>query len=444
MRDAEPPETSATPPDAIDDEREEQPRVSSLRPTPAGFSQRRLLNIASIGLAAIVVLALAIRWLPDALSRQPNVQATRTIQTFNAQLPLARGSGWKSIGSDSAEDITFTSNGALGYVCGVNPLGAAISLSVYDVHQNTWNMLPTPATGDSCRVYIPPDAGNFVLLAVDHCLTVGNCSDSYPASRLYDSYDSGETWEELHLPAVMNIYDIVWANFQWYLAVRSNLSADSATIPPNTPSHLLVSQRYRLDGTFEEVDAQHLVGSSMRFSDISLVSSGTTLYASLNGMSCASYCTIHVRSADNGAHWTPYSASYKGSPITPQSALPFTHTLVGWAFLPTPGVLVPLRSDDDGDSWRELPAFHANPSTSGAVLFAAPDNTVFAFCYGDAGEVYALPAGANTWRLIAPLPAGTPVTVQYDADGHAVALWGRAINPTAATGLEYFPLQGSR
>ncbi|HKW19851.1 MAG TPA: hypothetical protein VJO13_00645, partial [Ktedonobacterales bacterium] len=331
----------------------------------------------------------------------------------------------------------FTSNGALGYACSVNPLNAAVSLSIYDVHQNTWNALPTPATGDSCWVSVSPDAGAYVVLTVDHCLTVGNCSDNYPASRLYDSYDGGETWQELPLPALMNVYDATWANSLLFLATRGSLDSGSVTIPLNAPDHLLVSQR---DRSFEEIDSQHLVGQSMQFSNVSLLSSGTTLYASLDGMSCASYCTIHVRSADNGAHWTPFSASYKGSPITPQSALPFTHTLVGWAFLPTPGVLVPLRSDDDGDSWRELPAFPANPSTSGAVLFAAPDNTVFAFCYGDAGEVYALPVGANEWRLIAPLPAGTPVTVQYDADGHAVALWGRAINPTAATGLEYYPL----
>jgi hypothetical protein len=54
MRDTEPPESSATPSDAAtsDDEWEEQPRASSLHPSPAGFSQRRLLNIASVGLAA--------------------------------------------------------------------------------------------------------------------------------------------------------------------------------------------------------------------------------------------------------------------------------------------------------------------------------------------------------------------------------------------------------
>jgi hypothetical protein len=444
MRDAEPPELPATPPDAPDDEQEEQPRVSSLRPTSVRFSQRRLLNIASIGLAAIVVLVLALHWLPDVAPRQPNVRPTRTPQAFNAQLPKVRGTGWKPIGPDSAEDIAFTSNGALGYVCSANPLGAAISLSVYDVHQNTWNALPTPAIGGSCRVYVSPDAGGNVVLVVDDCPNAGECSVDLPASRLYDSYDGGETWEELHLPAKMNVYDVTWTIFQMYLAVRGNLSGDSDAILSNAPSHLLVSQR---DGSFTEVAAQQLVGRSIQFSNIALLSSGTTLYASLDGMSCTSYCTIQVRSADDGARWTTYSANYKGSPITLQAAQPYTHTLVGWAFLPTPGILVPLRSDDDGDYWQELPVFPTNPVTGGAVMFALPDNSIYAFCYGNASVAYVLAAGATEWQIVAPLPAGTPVTVQYDASGHAVALWGQAhsLNENGLTpGLEYYSLQGSR
>lgn len=393
-----------------------------------------------------MLLALAIHWLPGVLPGRSSAKQTRTGQTFNAQLPPARGSGWKSIGPDSADDITFTSNGALGYVCSMNPVNAAVILNVYDVHQNTWKAHPTPATGGSCKVYVSPDAGAYVVLAADDCPKAWNCSISYPASRLYDSYDGGETWEELHLPAVMNVYDVTWANFQMYLAVQGDLSADITAIPPNAPSHLLVSQQ---DRSFVEVDAQQLVGRSMRFGSISLLSSGTTLYVSLDGMSCVSYCTIQVRSSDGGARWTPYTANYKGSPITLQAAQPYTHTLVGWAFLPTPGILVPLRSDDSGDYWRELPVFPTNPATGGAVMFVLPDDSVFAFCFGnaDAPDVtYFLRAGANTWQAAAPLPAGTPLTVQYDADGHAVALWGLAHNnhPGDFTpGLEYYPLPAS-
>ncbi len=438
MRNDEPSHNDATP---TDDEREEHPHVSSLHPASRAFSQRRLLNVATVAVAAIAVLALAIHWLPDVLPKGPNSQSTRTTQTFNAQLPPARGSGWESIGPESAQDIAFTSNGALGYICDKSPLNAVMSLTVYDVHQNTWKELPTPASGDSCQVLVSPDAGNYVVLAVTYCPDGGDCIDNYPASRLYESYDGGETWEELLLPAMMNVYDVAWADSALFLATRGNLSADSTTIPPNSPSHLLVWQHNR---SFAEIDSQQLIGQTTQLSNISLLSSGTTLYASLNEMSCASYCTIQVRSADDGAHWTSYSANYKGSPITLQAAQPYTHTLVGSAFLPTPGILVPLRSDNDGDSWRELPAFPVDPTTGGAVIFAASDNSVYAFCYGNAGAVYALPAGAATWRLIASLPAGTPMTVQYDAGGHAVALWGRAINPTAALGLEYYPLQGSR
>lgn len=440
MRDAEPPESPAAPLDATDDEREEQPRVSSLRPTSGRFSQRRLLNIVSIGLVAIVMLALAVHWLPDALPRRPNAQATRTSQAFNAQLPQARGLGWKPFGPESARDITFTSNGALGYVCSVIPLSAAVSLSVYNVHQNIWTELPTPASGDSCQVFVAPDAGNYVVLAVDYCPDGTDCIDNYPASRLYDSYDGGKTWEELSLPAMMNVYEVTWANSTLFLATRGNLEGDSVTIPLNAPDHLLIRQG---DRSFEEIGSQQLVGQSMQFINISLLSSGTTLYASLDGMSCASYCAFHVRSADNGAHWTPYSVNYEGSPITLQSALLYSHTLVGWAFLPAQGILVPLRSDDDGDYWQELPVFPANPATAGAVMFTLPDNSIYAFCYGSASVAYVLPAGATKWQIVAPLPAGTPVTVQYDASGHAVALWGRAINPTAALGLEFYPLSGN-
>lgn len=443
MRDAEPPDpTAAQSGDATvaDDEWEESPRVTSLRPTLAGFSQRRLLNAVSVAVVAVALLALVIHWLPDVLPRQPNAAATRTTQAINALLPPARGTGWKPIGPDSAQDIAFTANGALGYVCEKSPLDAAIAVAVYDVHQNTWKELPTPATGDSCQVFVSPQSGAYVLLSVDHCLTVGNCSDSYSASRLYESFDGGENWTELHLPTVVNVYSVAWAKFDLYLAVRGNLAADSATIPPNAPSHLLVRHE---NGSLTEVDAQQLVGRPTRFSNIALISSGTTLYASLDEMPCASYCTIQVRS-DDGARWTSYSANYKGSPIIPQAAAPYSYSLVGWAFLPTSGVLVPLQSDDGGDYWWELPAFPANPSTGGAVMFAAPDDSIYAFCYGDTTAVYTLRPRSNAWRLIAPLPNGTPVTVQYDASGHAIALWGRADTPTSTLGLEYYPLQGSR
>ncbi|HEY7848772.1 MAG TPA: hypothetical protein VIC27_01845, partial [Ktedonobacterales bacterium] len=82
-------------------------------------------------------------------------------------------------------------------------------------------------------------------------------------------------------------------------------------------------------------------------------------------------------------------------------------------------------------------------STGGAAMFALSDGSIYAFCFGDASIVYALRGGVGNWQTIAPLPTGIPLVVQYDATGHAVALWGRGIAPTAALGLEYYPLVGN-
>lgn len=445
MRDAgspEPPESPVTPPDdGVNSEWEERLRVSSLRPAASDFSMRRLLNRASLMVVAALLLALAIHWLPGVLPGLPNAQPTRVGQTYNAALPPARGTNWRTIGPDWAQDISFTSNGALGYACGAYPLDPIVFFGVYDVHQNAWKQTPTPATaGSSCQVFVSPDAGDHIVLSVDYCLSAGNCSDSHSESRLYASYDGGETWATLPLPAVVNVYEAAWANSTLFLAVRGSMAANTTTIPPNAFSHLLVSQR---DGTFTEIDAQQLVGSSMQFRNIALLSSGTTLYVSLDGDSCASYCTIQVRSADTGAHWTPFSAVYQGGPIIPETAQPYSNILVGWTFLPTPGILAPLLSVDNGDSWEELPAFPTNPSTGGAAMFALSDGSIYAFCFGDVGVVYVLQPGARHWQTVAPLPTGIPLAVQYDASGHAVALWGRGIAPTAALGLEYYPLVGS-
>ena len=76
-------------------------------------------------------------------------------------------------------------------------------------------------------------------------------------------------------------------------------------------------------------------------------------------------------------------------------------------------------------------------------MFALSDGSIYAFCFADASVVYALRDGANNWQTIAPLPTGIPLAVQYDAAGHAVALWGTRNSPNAALGLEYYPLVGN-
>src|SRR6185437_9413869 len=81
-------------PDAVD----ETPRVSSLRPVSRAFSMRRLLNVVSLAVAGVLLLALAIHWLPSILPKPtatPNPQTIHVQQTLAELRPLVRGAGWK-------------------------------------------------------------------------------------------------------------------------------------------------------------------------------------------------------------------------------------------------------------------------------------------------------------------------------------------------------------
>jgi hypothetical protein len=127
------------------------------------------------------------------------------------------------------------------------------------------------------------------------------------------------------------------------------------------------------------------------------------------------------------------------------TAQPGTSTLIGSTFEQAALKYFVMRSDDGGASWRALPSFPVNPTTGGAALFISPHGDVYAFCFGAADAVYALPDGASQWRTAAALPLGYPITVQYDIRGRAIALWAKAHEPNgpySIPGLAYFPLPG--
>ena len=452
MRDTDPnteprelPELPAPSPDDLpDDSAEETLHVSSLRPAPTRFSQRRLLNIASIVVAGVLLLALAIHWLPDVLPGLDNAQPTATSSfSFSPRptsTPSVRGSGWKPIGPDWAQDIVFTSNGALGYACGaLGPGAAPILVALYDAHQNVWLAPTNPATGSDCRISVSPVNPSNIMLVADQCSNCADNASSIPTSQVFRSFNGGETWAPLILPPSTLVGSVVWANNETLYLVAEHTQGASETSPPTYS--LLIS---RANGPLTEISARQLVGHDTTFGPVLLVSSGVTVYASLNPLFCASVCTTQVRSGDDGRSWTRFVASYQGRPIN-LAAAQDTNTLIGWTLNSDeqPGLMVVLRSDDDGDHWQELPMLPENPSISGAQFFILPDRTVYAFSFGPSTLVYTLHDGANRWQTVAPMPTGAPITVQHDARGHAVALWGRAIKPTSAAGLEYYPLHGA-
>lgn len=406
------------------------PRVTSLRPTSHRFSQRRLLNGISVAIAGVVLLALAIHWLSGILPGREQPQSARSFPpSSHPLLSPTRGTNWRSIGPNWGLDIAFTANGALGYVCGSALLKPLTFFAVYDVHQRTWPQFATPATiGGTCRVSVSPTNVSDVALIA---FSTGNTSNS----QLFRSLDGGETWAQVNVPKPFNAADIAWTNDSTLLVAMEK--DPPANTSQSVTFKLFVSRQY---GPLTEITSQQLVGHTGELGPIVLQSSGTVVYASIAGTSCTGYCSTRVRSSDDGRHWTRFTTTFRGNPLIPTAPQPNTGTIFGWSFMPATSQVVPLRSDDEGTTWRALPAFPVNPVSGGTVLFALPDGSVFAWCYAPANVVYELSRGATRWHMVAPLSTGIPLAVQVDSSGHAVALWGQGIVPTSATGLEYYPL----
>ena len=430
------------PDDAPDIPSDETLHFSSLRPASGGsamFSMRRLINATSLVVAGILLLALAIRWLPTVLPRPkatPDPQVIHAQQTLAALRSLTRGAGWKPLGPDWAQDIAFSADGSVGYACGHFTPEPVEFFAVYHVIENGWEMFPSPLeapAGGGCRVAVSPvDPDDVALITYSVSLQP-------LTSQIVRSRDGGATWRTLRLPqSSAYVTDIDWTQLSLFLVVGAFTSTDST--PPLY--HLLVSHA---DGPLTEIGAQRLIGRAMSFDAISIQSSGRTLYAELNSSTCGQPCAVAVQSDDEGLRWIAMPPTYQNQPLVPVAARVGSNTLVGWSFSSRTGTMVVLRSDNNGESWQAEPTLPRDPASGGAELFILPDGSIFAFAFGAANTVYALGAGASSWRTIAALPAGSPLTVQWNGAGHAVALWGGAHNadgPSTAAGLAYYPLSG--
>ncbi|HEU4785020.1 MAG TPA: hypothetical protein VFS83_16915 [Ktedonobacterales bacterium] len=420
---------SKTPPTLPDTPSDDPLRVSSLKPTSSGFSQRRLLNVASVAVVVIALLALAIHWLPDALPRQPSAQPTRAAQTRNTPTPPIRGAGWKRSGPDWAQSIAFSSTAELGYACGASGAGnTPIFFAVYHVEQNSWSNPTRPASGADCRVVASPFSGSEMALIVD------NCSGCATTSHVYRSHDDGRTWSQVRLPASFVALDLAWTTSRLFMT-----TVDTST--PIYNAHLLSVHD---NGSYTEITAQQLIGYPAHMEDISLLSSGLTLVASVYLASCAENCALVAHTTDGGAgaQWDTATTIYKGSFVEPVAAQPGVNNWLGWANWPGSSTQM-LLSRDNGLDWLALPPFPSYRTTC-ANAYMTPDGSMYVWCDAPTNVIYKLRSSADTWHAIAPISSGAAITVQYDAStGHAIAFWALA-NPTSSNGqppgLEYYPL----
>jgi hypothetical protein len=438
--DAEPPPSPSNERDTSD--ADDVLHISSLRPTTDRFSMRRQLNWASLVVLAVVVMALAFHWLPDAIHGHLNRLPPQAVRTTSPSIGLVRGVGWQRAGPNWGQSIAFAANANVGYVCGaLGPGDAPVLISRFDaarpVSENIWTQFTSPATGNTCHISVSPSDAGDVVLATTSCL---NCPQTAADSSIYRSHDGGKTWLPLHLPRSLPVVDMVQTDAALFLATWDNAAAGGTT--PQL-YHLFVSVG---NGPLTEVTTEQIVGHATHFGRIAMLASRSTLYLSLDEVPCPSYCTTLARTDDAGAHWAFYAANYQGNPIIPAAAQANSKVLIGWTPLPSFNTQVMLQSSDDGMDWQPLPDLPGNLAPMSPFVSIVKDGSVYAWYNEPSSTVYALYAGASSWQEVAPLPTGLPLTVQDDADGHATALWGLANALTAdrtVSGLEYFPLAQS-
>jgi hypothetical protein len=265
-------------------------------------------------------------------------------------------------------------------------------------------------------------------------LIVDNCSGCATTSRVYRSHDDGRTWSRARLPASFVALDLAWTTSGLFMT-----AVDTSTQTYN--AHLLSVHD---NGSYTEITAQQLIGYPAQMEDISLLSSGMTLVASVYLASCTDNCTLlaHTTDGGTGAQWDTATTIYKGSNVEPVAVQPGVNNWLGWANWPGSSTQM-LLSRDNGLDWLALPPFPSYRTTC-AQAYVTPDGSMYVWCNAPTNVVYALRSSVDNWQVIAPVSPGTAVTVQYNADGHAVALWalaGGVSSDGRPPGLQYYPLQ---
>lgn len=388
---------------------------------------RRLLNWVS----GVLLVALALHWLPDVLQTKTN---TRTVVrpfkiSFTPTPTPPRGAGWKRSGPDWAQSIAFSPDGSSGYACGSpSPENAPILFAVYDVTKGIWRQPTGRGSGVICRVFVSPISNDDILLETFNCI---NCA--HTAAHVYRSRDRGNNWSQVPLPASYVAYDFAWTTTALFVAAYNN-NASTAD------AHVFIVHD---DNSFAEIPSRQLIGYPRQINDITLLSSGLIIYATVDAASCSTDCATIAYSTDDGAHWDQNSSIYKWGSVRPVAIKSGTNDLLAWASLASPAAQVLLRSTDSGRDWLPLPPL-SSYQTDCTQVFYSIDNAIYVWCYGSTNAIYKLPSSAGQWQMIAPVSDGPAQTVQYDSTtSQAVALWALASDNPAAIqppGLEYYLL----
>jgi hypothetical protein len=399
----------------------------------------------------LVVLTLLV-WLPPFSALLPLVIAptsTATPRQFGAP-EIPQGTGWQPAGPSVAQGITFApSDSAISCSCAAPEFSSLdkpvpIILDISRDHGRTWQSLPTPAQGVWRALSVnPTDASDVALVGV--LCPPGQATPTASAApnvfEVYRSFDGGATWRSWPLPAASGVARFAWYQWAWagstlFVAPYVDGEKGYMRLAASTAGQpfVWVEQRGLFAGAPSDARINDLIGSP------------TGLYLDLISQNCAlpADCFRTMQTRDGGASWSRFMGQYQGQPVyldqnqVATGATPFLFGEVVDPTDPSEERRTYVHSEDGGFSWRPLVA----PPRHLIITQVAhiPDKTLYAELWPFPGTrlesaapgVYALAPGVDKWRFVAAYPHGGGwITVSWDQQGHALALWSGLTTPTA-------------
>ncbi len=391
----------------------------------------------SLGVLVTLLLAIAVTvWpLPLGALLSPAIFPTATAASSQLGTPMPPpGAGWIPSGPSAAQRIIFAPGApAIAYTCGApglsslsDPVPIVVDISRDD--GRTWQTLKTPALGTQCDLTVNPANWSDVVLVT----IPSQASPSASALEIYRSFDGGATWRPWALPADpgRGTAHIIWYQWAWAsttLFVAPYVAGDrgSTRLAASVDQQPLawVQQHGVFAGAPADASINDLIGTP------------TTLYVDLfRSSSCAPYCTRTMQTRDGGASWSQFTGQFQGQPVyllQGQLAAGATPSLFGVVIDPTDPSGVRrtyVHAEDGGVTWRPLVAPPSHLIIT--QLMPVPDGTLYAELYpfpeyATPPGIFVLVPGADAWRFVAPYPpSGGWITVRWDQQGHALALWG--------------------
>lgn len=408
---------------------------------------RRLLPGASVLLAALLVFA-SVPSLRSQVLRLFGAAASPTPGSgYFSYAPLTpqpkSGQGWSLAGPGYASMIAFAPSApATVYTCGMlKPSeGWSVPISVgvsYDAGR-TWQTLSTPASGGSCDLTVDPtNAQDVMLLASPPCSE--GCAAPQP-SKLYRTFDGGKHWSLWSLPPVGAHQSAELSDAQW-MWVGATLFLAPYLVGDTGYVRLAASVDRQ---AFIWLKTKRLFAGAPTDATINeLLATSATLYIQMSSqVNCPPTCIWFMQSSDNGASWSRFKPMFQGQPVYLMGTGGDGRTLLGEnGEQSNKPDRTYLRSVDGGNTWEALPSLPEG--LLAGFIAAAPDGSVYAafdknFLNATNAAplgIYEAVTGAMAWRYAAPLPAGRWFTVAWDANGHPVALWGRAYTNPLLSGM---------